>query len=347
LQRLYVPHSGALQSLYADIEGYALTVSEPFVGTPGGVVQRTNAGGFSFYAHQYYDGEGKKAERYLGGPVGDPSADAAAEALGNRIAETNDIVPSLRLLGREGFNLVDARSYATIASLTRYGVFEAGASLIGSNAFGVILNRLGVKSTAFSTEDIDIARNDSLAFRTPPSAGFLTMLKDSGIPFVEVPGLDPKSPATSFKQRGKGRFHVDLLVPSRNEDFPVVAVPELAAHATGLPYLDYLLEESQMAMLVARQGCCPVRVPVPERFAIHKLVISRLRVGRDAKAAKDVRQAAILAAVLGEQQPGALEAARNSVPAKAKKLLKQALIVARKHLETEYPRAWEELVGWQ
>lgn len=342
---LYARHSGALQSLYADIEGYALTVSDPFVGTPGGVVQRTNAGGFAFYSHQYYDGEGKKSERYVAGPVGTPAAEAAAEALRNRIAETKDLVPSLRLLGREGFNLVDARTYATLASLTKHGVFAAGASLIGSNAFGIILNRLGAKAVAFATEDIDIARNDALAFHEPPSAGFLSMLQDSGIPFVEVPGLDPKTPATSFKQRGRGRFHVDLLVPSRNEDFPVVAVPELSAHATGLPYLDYLLEESQMAMLAAREGCCPVRVPLPERFAIHKLLISRLRVGRDAKAEKDVRQASILAAVVGDQQPGALEAAKNFVPGKAQKLLSQAIAVARKHLEGPHPRAWEELAG--
>ena len=44
-----------------------------------------------------------------------------------------DIVSSLRMLGREGFNLVDAKTYATLASLHNHGVFGAGGLLIGSH----------------------------------------------------------------------------------------------------------------------------------------------------------------------------------------------------------------------
>jgi hypothetical protein len=76
-------------------------------------------------------------------------------------------------------------------------------------------------------------------------------------------------------------FHVDLLVPSRDESLPVVPVPELRAHATSLPYLGYLLAESQTGMVMAREGCCAVRLPLPEQFAIHKLVVSRLRTSRE------------------------------------------------------------------
>jgi hypothetical protein len=90
------------------------------------------------------------------------------------------------------------------------------------------------------------------------------MLRDSGIGFVEVPAFERKQPSTSFKQAGRSRFDVDLLVPSPDETFPVTAVPELKAHATGLPYLGYLLAESQPAMLMARQGCCAIRIPLPE-----------------------------------------------------------------------------------
>lgn len=342
---LFSSHSRALTALFADVEGYALTVSPPFIGTAGTVVQRTNAGGFAFYAHQFYDGEGKRAERYVAGPVGNLAADAAAEGLRNRIVELKEVVPSLRLLAREGFHVVDGRTYATLASLAKHGVFSAGGTLIGSHAFGIILNRLGAKSASYATEDIDIAGNEALAFGGQPLEGFLAMLKGSGIDFVEVPCLHPKTPATSFKQKGKGRFHVDLLVPSKSEDFPVVAVPELQSHATGLPYLDYLLEESQVAMLAGREGCCPVRVPLPERFAVHKLLVSRLRVGRDAKAQKDVFQASVLAAVLGDQQPGALESARKAAPKKAGRLLRQGIVAAEKHLKEAYPRAWEELAG--
>src|SRR5207247_4590790 len=134
--------------------------------------------------------------------------------------------------------------------------------LIGSHAYGVLLNRLGVRAAAYATEDIDLARREALALKKLPEGGFLQMLRDSGIEFVEVPDLDRKKPATSFKQSGRSRFHVDLLVPSRDATFRAVPVPELEAYATGLPHLAYLLAESQMAMLAAREGCCAVRVPL-------------------------------------------------------------------------------------
>ncbi|MBI5783128.1 MAG: hypothetical protein HZA69_05265 [Gammaproteobacteria bacterium] len=340
---LYVPHRRALTVLYADLESYALQQHEVFVGTAGSVIGRENASGFRFYAHQFYDGEGRKRERYLAGPVGDPKAEAAATGLRARIKELKEVVPSLRLLGREGFNLSDARTYATLASLHNHGVFAAGGLLIGSHAYGVLLNRLGVRAAPYATEDIDIARGEALAFDKRPEAGLLGMLKDSGIAFVEVPSLNRKKPPTSFKQRGRSRFHVDLLVPSAGEDFSVVPVPELKAHATGLPYLRYLLAESQMAMLMAREGCCPVRVPLPERFAIHKLIVSRLRTGRNAKSDKDVFQACVLCAVLAESHPGAIESAVAQVPRRAKKYLTPAIESARRFLEPAHVRAWEEL----
>jgi hypothetical protein len=340
---LYTPHRRALTVLYADLESYAFNQREVFVGTAGSVIERKNASGFRFYAHQFYDGEGKKREQYLAGPVGSPDADAAAEDVRERIRELKEIVPSLRMLGREGFNLVDAKVYATLASLHNSGVFAAGGMLIGSHAYGVLLNRLGVRATPYATEDIDIARREALAFKKLPERGFLEMLTASGISFVEVPPLNRKKPSTSFKQRGRSRFHVDLLVPSAKEDFPVVAVPELKAHATGLPYLDYLLNESQTAMLMAREGCCSVRVPLPERFAVHKLVVSRLRTGRGAKSDKDVFQACALCAALAESHPGAVESAVAKVPSRARKYLKPAIESARRFLEQTHPRAWDEL----
>jgi len=343
--RLYTAHSRALTTLYHDLESYAGEQREVFIGTAGTVLERENAAGFRFYARQYYDGEGKKREGYLCGPVGDAQADARARDMRMRIEEIKDLVPSLRLLGREGYNLADARTYATLASLHNHGVFSAGGMLIGSHAYGVLMNQLGVRGASYTTEDIDIARREALAFATLPEQGLLGMLRDSGIEFVEVPQLDRRLPATTFKQRGKTRFHVDLLVPSPNEEFPVLPVPELKAHATGLPYLNYLLEESQMAMLMAREGCCNVRVPLPERFAVHKLLVSQLRGKRDAKSEKDVFQASVLLAILADKHSGAIESALKRVPRPARKYLKPAIESGRPLLETGYPRAWDALAA--
>jgi hypothetical protein len=94
---------------------------------------------------------------------------------------------------------------------------------------------------------------------------------------------------------------------------------------------------------MAREGCCAVRVPVPERFAVHKLIVSRLRPGRAAKSAKDVHQSIVLCAALAEIHPGAIESAVAAVPRRAAKHFRAALGSVRPLLETSAPRAWEEL----
>ncbi len=232
-----------------------------FAGTPGSVGKRKNQHGLEYHVHRFYDGSGKQREVYLG-RVGE--ADARADDLRQQIREVKALMPDVRLLMGEGFQAVDSLTYATLASLHLYGLFQAGATLVGSHAFGVLLNQMGLRAQAYATEDVDLARRGALAFERLPEKTFLEMLRDSGIHFIEVHQLDSRLPSSSFKMQGKSRFHVDLLAP------------ELKAHATTLPYLAYLLGESQVATLLASEGVCPVRVPVAERFALHKLVISQL-----------------------------------------------------------------------
>jgi hypothetical protein len=322
---------------------YAEAQTEVLIGTPGSLRELARPSGAAYYVRRYYDGNSKLRDQYIGGPVGDPGADAIAHALRERMDETNRIIADIRILRRQGFQVVDAKTYATVASLHNHGVFRAGGVLIGSHAFGILLNTLGARASAYFTEDVDLARNEQLAFPNMPRRSLLEILSDSGIQFTEVPHLDSREPATSFKQPGRSQFHVDLLVPSPDETFPVIPVPELQAHATGLPYLRYLLGESQTAPLLAREGCCLVRVPLPERFAVHKLIVSQLRVGRSVKSQKDVSQACSLLALLGDQYPGAIEAAVSAVPVRARRYLNRALALARPLLQDESPRAWEAL----
>ena len=338
-------HATALSTLFADLENQARTADVTSGGTPGSVVVRKNAAGFRFYAHSFYGADGRKRETYVGGPVGSDGPERAATLLRERIAEVQELLPSIRLLAREGFHVVDKRTFAVLAALHTHGVWAAGGVLIGSHAYGVLLNRLGVRSAAYATEDIDVARARALALDTPPEGGLLGLLATTGLEFVPVPELDRDRPSSSFKLPGRSRFHVDLLAPSRDDSFPVVAVPELGAHATGLPFLGYLLEPSSLSAVLAREGCCAVRVPTPERFAVHKLLTSALRTGRSAKSERDVAQAAMIAAALAERHPGALEEARLALPRRALRDFGRGRDNARGRLEGRHPRAWKELGG--
>ena len=340
---LFQPISPSLSTLFGSIEGHVKSGAPVFVGTAGSISKRKNQHGVEFYVHRFYGGAGTQIEAYLG-IVGE--CEPLVEALRASINEVKALVPELRLLAREGFKSADAKTYSTLASLHLHGLFTAGATLVGSHAFGVLINQMGVRAAAYVTEDVDVARREVLAFDRVPEKNFLDMLRDSGIHFIAVPQLDHKQPSSSFKQQGVSRFHVDLLVPSQDSEIRIVAVPELNAHATALPYLAYVLEQTQLAPLIGREGCCLVRVPVAERFAIHKLVVSQLRTARGAKTEKDVFQAAVLLAALGEKYPGAIESAVNDLPVSARKYLAKASRQAVDLLQS-HPRASEELMAAQ
>ena len=118
-------------------------------------------------------------------------------------------------------------------------------------------------------------RGGPLAFVSPPKHPFLEILRDSGIESVELRRLDSRTPATSYKQRGRSTFQIELLAPARGEEIGSSAIPELHAQATTLPFLGYLLKESQLTAVLAQDGSCAVRVPIPERFAVRRLIKSR------------------------------------------------------------------------
>lgn len=348
---LYVRHERSLASLYSDIESYAQQAKSVFVGTAGSVIQRQNGGGTRFYSHQHYDGAGKKREHYVSAPAGAPEAEAKARELRERIAEIKALVPALRLLGREHYYVADSKTFATIASLHNHGIFLAGGTLIGSHAYGAMLNHLGVRAPAYQTEDIDIARSEPLAFDRAPDATFLDMLRDSGVDFVEAPRLNPKEPSTSYKQAGRSRFHVDLLVPAIGKDFSVIPVPELKAHATGLPSLRYLLAETQTVTLIARESCCSIRVPVPHRMALHKLLISQLRAMQSSKSAKDLDQGCILLAAVGDSDSQAIIEAAAGIPAATRRHILKIAPVVRERLGANHQRAMdafdEAIAAWK
>lgn len=338
---LYRRHSAGLAAAYADLENHALSQGEVLAGTPGALTLRSNAGGVRFWVRQYYDFDRNKRDQYI---VAYDSAEAETRVneLRQRIEEAKDLLKSVRLLAREGYLTLTPRHFAAIAPLANHGLFQAGAILVGTHAFEVIVNRLGIRAEPFATEDVDIARNAKLALQKPLEGGLLELLRRSGIDFVTVPQFDPRHPSTSFKEKGRSRFSVDLLVPAAGAAAGSEPVPELQAHAASLPYLRYLLGETQTGAAMSTQGIAAVRVPVAERFALHKLLVSRLRRGGSEKSLKDLRQASILIAAMGELFPGALEQAYGRTPVSTRSLIRKSLEMIREPLAA-HPQGWGEI----
>jgi len=335
-------HERALTLLFAELEAAAGEQSEAFLGTPGAITERENGSGVSYWVHRYSDAANRRHETYLG-TVGNPEVTAKVAALRERIDVANATINRVRILARSGFATDDRKAFYTLASLHNHGLFRAGAMLIGSHAYGAILNALGVKAVAYSTEDVDIARREALALSEMPP--FLEMLRETGIEFFEVPSLDRARPGTSFLEKGGARLRVDLLVPSKDDDYPTVPVPELKAYAKGLPHLGYLLGASQEIPVLSSHGVVLVRVPVPERYAIHKLIVSQLRTNTSGKSEKDLLQAATLFEALAERFPGAIEDAAASIPQSAGRHISRALRVLQKQFPQTDSSAWEVLAS--
>src|ERR1700722_1586790 len=340
MTNLTTPLERALTLIFSELERSASEQLEVLLGTPGTLAERTNETGTRFWVHRYSDALNRRQEIYVG-KVDDPEIERRISSLREMIVTANATITRVRLLARAGFATIDRKAYFTLASLHNRGLFRAGALLVGSHAYGALLNALGVRATPFATEDVDIARREALAI--PGIPGFLDMLRATGIEFFEVPSLDRRQRGTSFKERGGSNFRVDLLVPSADDNYPTVPVPELKAHAQGLPYLAYLLAASQEIPVLSSHGSVMVRVPVPERYAIHKLIISQLRHKTSSKPEKDLRQAAVLIEALVERYPGAIEDAASMIPKSAARHVARAIKALEQHLPPTAVSAWDIL----
>jgi len=191
--------------------------------------------------------------------------------------------------------------------IERAGAFLVGGVLVGSHAFTVYGNMLGIQwpSKITQTHDIDIAGDNHISLGLiNKSINLKQTLLDAEMGFVEVPALNRKAPSTSFRIQGK-QLSVDVLTPMIGKpSSKAILISALNTYAEPLRFLDYLLHDIQPAVIVARAGIL-VNVPSPTRYALHKLVASiRRPAAMQTKTLKDVEQAKLLLEVLIEDRPG-------------------------------------------
>ena len=216
--------------------------------------------------------------------------------------------------------------------IERAGVFLVGAVLVGSHAFSIYGNMLGVQwpTKITQTHDVDIARKNIMLGLSSKPVDLKKTLLDAEMGFIEVPALNRKSPSTSFRIRGK-QLSVDILTPliGKPTSNPVL-VPALKTYAEPVRFLDYLLEDTQAAVIVARAGIL-VNVPSPARYALHKIVASQRRVtAMHSKTVKDVDQAELLLSVLLADRPGDIMSAIRATEKMPEKFRSQLLAGLKK-----------------
>lgn len=211
-----------------------------------------------------------------------------------------------------GTSTEKGRPAKILGKMADAGLFASGGVLIGSFAFGCYGNVLGVhmEQGLSRTEDMDFSVEREM------DIGFVRNVKEDLLEaepsLVTPPQINPRM--VPFEMRAPDGFKIEFLTTRIGvHDKSPVLIERFGVHAQPLEYMDYLLEETQAAVILNGAGIL-VEIPQPARYAVHKLAVSQLRnPGSQPKIRKDINQAYALMRVLIEDNPGTLDAAFEAV----------------------------------
>jgi hypothetical protein len=210
----------------------------------------------------------------------------------------------------------DADTGRLLTALARAGVFGVGGTLIGTHAFRLYDAEIGRRVTQAApaqTEDVDIASFERLSLAMAANDVPHVALPNTlvALDLEPAPTTDPKGRTGRWRRKGGG-VALDLLAPSFSAEEGIVKLEGLDVWAQSLHFLNYLIADPIPAVALYRSGVL-VRIPRPERYAIHKLIVAQRRqAGNLAKRRKDLAQAAALIEVLAEDRPSELRQANQT-----------------------------------
>ncbi|WP_338118974.1 nucleotidyltransferase family protein [Paracraurococcus ruber] len=305
-----------IQTVYAELveQAWLAAADRDFAGNGAFVAKTVKGRRYWYWQAADPAAPGGRSQKY----VGPETPDLLARIAHHRQVRTEDrqrhsMVAALRAAS---LTAPDALTGRVLIALEAAGVFRLRAVVIGTVAYqvyGALLGeRLGLAATR--TGDLDLAQfvdvSGAVGDRID-APDFEAVLRRADPRFRRLPGLPGQTHAEARSAYyGIGReYRVEVLTPNRDPDTDGAPVPLPALGADGHPlrYLDFLIHREVQAVALHGAGV-PINVPAPERFALHKLIVARRR-DDQAKARKDLAQAAQLLDVLARQRPFELAAA--------------------------------------
>lgn len=290
------------RTAYAELADRALL--EPFDGlngrATGRFIKKAQSGREqSYWWFRYTPAKGVRERDVYIGPDDEATGVRVAGYQASQAAARDraDIVRMLRHARLPGPDIATGK---LIEELSHAGLFRTGGVLIGTNAYQAYAGMLGFQSagSALRTGDVDVAQSDVRSVKLTPTDGgeqpLIDILRIVDDTFTEVPGLHRTGRSNAFAA-SNSELRLELLAPNTGADtVELFEVPQLAALARPLRFLDFLLVDPVDAVVLHGPGI-PVRVPDPYRYAVHKLIVSGRRIpAAAAKAAKDIAQAETL-----------------------------------------------------
>ncbi len=269
-----------------------------------GSFKRVTVKGRAYWYFQHRT-DGRAKQTYVG-PVSD-------EEIDRRVASFKTIKDDFRrrrklvaTLVREAYLPQPERFTGDlIEAFWKAGLFRLRAVLVGTSAYQCYSGLLGIRLplSQMQTGDVDFAQFHSISLSVEDSLPpILEVLSTVDATFHEIPHVSGETGTTRFVN-DKG-FKVEFLTPntgSARHDGHPAPMPALGgAAAEPLRFLDFLITDP-VRSVVLHKGGIPVRVPAPERYAMHKLIVAtrwrREGMGVE-KRDKDAAQAGQLAAAL-------------------------------------------------
>lgn len=336
-----------IQTMYAELSERAQLgqMAEDF--DPAGLfIKRTHQGRHYWYFRSATIG-GSRHDTYVG-----PDSPELEQRIARHRIEKSGYKERRTLVSaliRSGLRGPDARTGRILEALAKAGVFRLRAVLVGTAAYLTYPGLIGAKlpATNAMTDDLDLAqfRGISIAIEDQVEIPFLDILRGVDPDFQPLTPIFAPGRASRFALTD--RYRVDILTPMQGpSDDSLVALPALKADAQPLRFLDFLIYQEVRAVSLWGAGI-PINVPAPERYALHKLLVSRLRIASpdsQAKAGKDIRQAGELIAVLAAQRPYELRDIWEELAARGPKWRRLAAqAVSLLDQATGSPRAREAL----
>lgn len=314
-----------LQTTYANLlQAHLNAPPFEFDGAPFTMVRR---GKTYWYVNQRGLGADAPRQCYLGPDTEEmreriEAMRAAADSRTDFREHCSRLVAQLRA---GGIPALDRQTGPVLRALCKSGVFRLGGTLVGTQAFRHYDLELGVILTGDDAQDIKLRETDDLdlaSFERLSAAIADETDPDLAQSLVELGFTQGntlrKRPPTTWRH-ARSTYAIDFLTPSFEEDEAPRRLDALNIWAQGLHYLDFLIKDPMPAVSIYMEGLF-VQVPRPERYAVHKLIISQRRsAGSGAKARKDVQQARAIISAMSGHQPYELKAAIAEADARGPK----------------------------
>jgi hypothetical protein len=309
------PIPASLQTTYANL--LQAHLGQPHFDFDGAPFTMEKRGKLYWYVNQRSVGASAPRQRYLGPDTDEMRAriDSMRSQKADREAFRDACTSMVAQLRAGGIAGIDRQTGTALRALVRSGVFRLGGTLVGTQAFRHYDLELGVQlgsgdatdQQLRETQDLDIASFERLASTVEDETDPDLSQSLTELGFKPVSRLE-RNKATSWRHVNS-TYDIDFLTPSFDEELKPTHLKSLNVWAQGLHYLDFLIKDPMPAVSIYMEGLL-VQVPRPERYAVHKLIVSqKRRAGSGVKARKDMQQARAIIWAMAEDRGHEIKAA--------------------------------------